>query len=56
MEGATGARVAFVTRLGSGVIPGRDTVYQEGDLLHLTLLEEHAPRVERVLHEAPEEH
>ena len=35
IEDLTPARVAFLTRLGEGMIPGPETVLQEGDLLHV---------------------
>ncbi|MDF2092314.1 TrkA family potassium uptake protein [Knoellia sp. 3-2P3] len=54
LEGASGGRVAFLTRLGSGMLPGADTVYQEGDLLHVATLAEELPVVERVLDSAPQ--
>ena len=38
MEYATGARVAFVNRLGSVVIPVQDSVLQDGDLVHVVAL------------------
>ena len=37
IEQAAPARIAFVTRYGEGVIPGPDTVLQEGDLLHVLM-------------------
>lgn len=49
MEEATGARVAYITRLGEGTLPGRDTVHQEGDLVHLVIRRENVHDVERVL-------
>ena len=33
IESATGARAAYLTRLGSAILPGADTVFQEGDLV-----------------------
>jgi trk system potassium uptake protein TrkA len=53
LEAASGGRVAYLTRLGDGVVPGPDTVYQEGDLVHMIVRESDAPRVERVLATAP---
>ena len=53
IEGATGGRTAYLTRLGDGLLPGPDTVYQEGDLLHLALLREDLATAERVLDAAP---
>lgn len=53
LDEATGARVAYLTRLGEGLIPGPETVYQEGDLVHVVLREAEAPRVESVLAAPP---
>jgi trk system potassium uptake protein TrkA len=53
LEAASGGRVAYLTRLGEGVVPGPDTVYQEGDLVHMIVREADEPRVERVLAAAP---
>lgn len=36
-EEATGARVATLTRLGVGMLPGARTVLQDGDLVHAML-------------------
>ena len=35
LEEEPGARVAFLTRFGEGVLPGADTVLQDGDLVHV---------------------
>ena len=53
VEQATGARVAYLTRLGEGELPGRDTLVQEGDLLHLVMPVERATEVAAVLAAAP---
>jgi trk system potassium uptake protein TrkA len=53
LEEAAGVRVAYLTRLGEGLIPGRDTVYQEGDLVHVVLVEAEAPRVEKLFAAPP---
>lgn len=53
LEAASGGRVAYLTRLGEGVVPGPDTVYQEGDLVHMIVREAGEPRAERVLAAAP---
>ena len=53
LEAASGGRVAYLTRLGEGVVPSPDTVYQEGDLVHMIIREADEPRVERVLAVAP---
>lgn len=55
LEDAAGVRVAYLTRLGEGVVPRRDTVYQEGDLVHVVMREDAAPQVETLLASAPEE-
>lgn len=55
LESAGGGRVAFLTRLGEGIVPGPDTVYQEGDLVHMVLREDDAPRAEAVLAVPPVE-
>ena len=54
LEEATGARVACVTRLGVGTLPGRDTVVQEGDIVHFALLKERLAEVERATAAGPE--
>ena len=49
LEEAAGARIACVTRLGVGQLPGPDTVYQEGDIVHFALVKERLAAVERVV-------
>jgi trk system potassium uptake protein TrkA len=56
LEEATGARVAFITRLGEGLIPDPHTVLQEGDLLHVTVRDESINKVEAILARSPEDH
>ena len=53
LEDATGGRVAFLSRLGSGVLPDADTVYQEGDLLHVAIQTDSLASLERVLDAPP---
>ena len=36
------SRIAWIDRLGEGMLPTRETVIQEGDLLHLVMREENA--------------
>ena len=55
IETATGARVAFLTRLGEGILPKADTVIQEGDLVHVVMLERDAAAIESQLGTKPEE-
>ncbi len=45
--------MAYLTRLGVGMIPEGETVYQEGDLVHLVMVEADAPRIESTLAAAP---
>ncbi|MGH3367849.1 MAG: potassium channel family protein [Nocardioidaceae bacterium] len=56
IQDAADTRVAFITRLGEGLIPTRDTVIQEGDLVHVVMLEAEAARVAAVFAGPPEEH
>jgi trk system potassium uptake protein TrkA len=53
LEQACGARVAYLTRLGEGIVPTAATVYQEGDLVHVIMSETDIPAVERILAAAP---
>jgi len=50
----SGSRIAWIDRLGEGMLPTRDTVIQEGDQLHLVMREENADRVYSVFHDGPE--
>jgi trk system potassium uptake protein TrkA len=54
LEG-TGARVAFVTRLGEGTLPTPDMALQDGDLLHLVIMEAEADAVDTAIAGGPEE-
>ena len=56
IEAATGARVAFITRLGEGLIPDGHSVLQEGDLLHVTVRDSELSKVEQILARSPEDH
>jgi trk system potassium uptake protein TrkA len=47
LEAASSARVAFLTRLGEGIVPGSDTLYQEGDLVHFVLRHDQLTSVEQ---------
>lgn len=53
IEDATGGRLAYLTRLGEGLLPDRDTVYQEGDLFHLALRRDDLATAERILDAPP---
>jgi trk system potassium uptake protein TrkA len=50
----SGSRIAWIDRLGEGMLPTRDTVIQEGDMLHLVMREENAGRVRSVYENGPE--
>jgi len=55
LEARAGARIAFLTRLGAGMIPRVDTVIQDGDLVNLFLLEADEEAVFAALAAGPEE-
>jgi trk system potassium uptake protein TrkA len=53
----TRTRIAWIDRLGEGMLPSRETMIQEGDLLHLVMREEDAAKVFQVIEAGPtEEH
>jgi trk system potassium uptake protein TrkA len=54
LQEQSGSRIAWIDRLGEGMIPDRETVIQEGDLLHLVKREDNAERVYRVFNQGPE--
>jgi trk system potassium uptake protein TrkA len=54
IEAAAGGRVAFISRFGKAGLPGPDTVYQAGDLIHLIVPTDSLLAAERVLARAPE--
>jgi len=56
LEETTGTRVAFITRLGEGLIPDTHAVLQEGDLIHVTVRDEDISKVEAILARSPEDH
>ena len=51
----TGVRVAFVTRLGEGMLPGPGTVLQDQDVLHLVMAEADASGVTAAIAAGPED-
>ncbi|NTW38380.1 MAG: TrkA family potassium uptake protein [Cellulomonadaceae bacterium] len=55
IEAATGARVAYLSRYGDGVLPGPLTVLQENDVVHVLVLATDLPKVERILTHVPPE-
>jgi len=54
LEAASGARIAFLTRLGEGMLPNGETVLQEGDLVHVLLRDEGAAKAETVFGTGPQ--
>lgn len=56
LESTSGAKVAYVTRLGDGILPIADTVYQDGDLVHVITTRDLLTTVEQTLDDAPPVH
>jgi trk system potassium uptake protein len=56
LESEAAVRVAFLTRLGVGMLPKPDTVVQEGDLVHVVMPEDRAERAEEIFAKGPEVH
>jgi trk system potassium uptake protein TrkA len=54
IDALTPARVAFITRLGKGLIPDEHTVLQQGDLIHVMVSETDVARTEEILASSPE--
>ncbi|PZS28156.1 MAG: potassium transporter TrkA [Pseudonocardiales bacterium] len=53
-EAATGARIAFLTRFGSGQLPLASTVIQSGDSLHVLVADDHADLLRELAGKPPE--
>jgi trk system potassium uptake protein len=56
VESVTGSRIAFITRLGDGLIPGPDTVFQDGDQVHVVAAIDDLGRIEKVYDQPPPAH
>ena len=52
-EAATGARVPFLFRMGSGTVPKSSTIFQDGDLVYAAVLDRDLGHVETVLGAPP---
>jgi trk system potassium uptake protein TrkA len=53
----TGGRIAWIDRLGEGMLPSSESMIQEGDMLHLVMREGDAAKVFEVIAAGPtEEH
>ncbi|HEY0949173.1 TrkA family potassium uptake protein [Nocardioides sp.] len=50
-----GCRIAWIDRLGEGMLPTRESVIQEGDILHVTMREDNAPRAYQVIDRGPDD-
>src|SRR5262249_55951395 len=48
LEQAARARIAYLSRLGGGVVPGPNLVVQEGDVLHVIAAENDIAEIARV--------
>lgn len=53
LQDATGARIAFLTRFGSGLLPTHETILQEGDLVHVLLRRDEEEDVQEMFTTAP---
>lgn len=51
----SGCRIAWIDRLGEGILSGREVVIQEGDVLHLVMREDRAAGVYESIQSGPEE-
>ncbi|WP_328530466.1 TrkA family potassium uptake protein [Nocardioides sp. NBC_00368] len=51
----SGSRIAWIDRLGEGILPVRESVIQEGDVLHIVMREEHTAQAYKTIKNGPEE-
>jgi trk system potassium uptake protein TrkA len=56
LQEQSSSRIAWIDRLGEGTLPHRDSVLQEGDMIHLVIREDNAAHAYAVLDRGPEEH
>jgi len=54
LEAASGARIAFLTRYGDGIVPDAGTVVQQDDLVHVIMRVEDTARITEVFESTPE--
>ncbi|MBO0847600.1 MAG: TrkA family potassium uptake protein [Nocardioides sp.] len=54
-QSASRSRIAWIDRVGEGMLPTAESVIQEGDLLHLVMREENAAHAYHAIHQGPEE-
>ena len=50
----TRSRIAWIERLGEGMLPDRDSVIQEGDVIHLVMREDRAAEAFAAIKDGPE--
>lgn len=55
LQEQTGCRIAWIDRLGEGILPTRESVIQEGDIVHLVMREEQADKVIAAYQRGPED-
>ncbi|MDQ1723596.1 MAG: trk/ktr system potassium uptake protein [Frankiaceae bacterium] len=55
MEAASGVRVALLSRMGDALLPHKDTVFQQDDLLHVTVQADRLADVSKLFAAAPME-
>ena len=53
IERATDARIPFVFRLGTGMVPKNSTIFQDGDLLYAAVTDSRLAEVESILGNPP---
>ena len=51
----TQSRIAWIDRLGEGMLPNRESMLQEGDVIHLAMREADAAGVFQVIADGPDE-
>ena len=56
VEREAGIRVAFITRLGKGMVTNADSVVQDGDTVHVVLTQDSREQATTVLAQGPEAH
>jgi len=55
LQRQTRSRIAWIDRLGEGMLPVRETILQEGDMLHLVIREDRAAKTFAALEAGPRE-
>jgi trk system potassium uptake protein TrkA len=56
MEDATRARIPFLLRFGTGLVPDASTIFQDGDLIYAAVTNDQVGDVEDILGTAPVKH